>query len=77
MLEKYFYSSSRTNIVNLKIKLKPVTKKSRVNIDSYIHRIKKFLNKLVVVSVTVDSKDLKIYTMNGLLSSYNFFKTYI
>lgn len=41
----------------------------------YVRRIKEIVNKLLVVSVVIDAKDLIIFTVNGLPSAYNVFKT--
>lgn len=74
-LEKHFSSSTRTNIVGLKTELQSVVKKSGESVDQYVQRVKDIVNRLAAVSVIIDSEDLIIYTVNGLPSAYNIFKT--
>ncbi|XP_022157455.1 uncharacterized protein LOC111024149 [Momordica charantia] len=74
-LEKHYSSSSRTNVVNLKSDLQSISKKVGECIDDYVKRIKEVKDKLTNVSVVVDDEDLLIYTLNGLPSAYNVFRT--
>lgn len=74
-LEKHYSSTSRTNVVNLKSDLQSILKKSGESIDDYVKRIKEIKDKLANVSSVVNDEDLFIYTLNGLPSEYNTFKT--
>ncbi|XP_022159298.1 uncharacterized protein LOC111025709 [Momordica charantia] len=74
-LVKYYSSSSRTNVVNLKSNLQSISKKPGESIDLYMQRIKELKDKLANVSVLVDNEDLLIYTLNGLPPEFNAFCT--
>lgn len=53
-------------LVNLKIDLQSIAKKSGESISDYIERIKEVKDKLANVSIFVNEEDLLIYTLNGL-----------
>lgn len=63
------------HIVGLKTELQSIAKKATESIDQYVKRIKEIVNRLLAVSVVIDSEDLVIYTVNGLPQTYNVFKT--
>lgn len=74
-MEKHFSSFTCTNIADLNTELQNVFKKFGETIDAYVHRVKEIINKRVVAFVVIDVKDMIIYTVNGLPSTYNVFKT--
>ena len=56
-LEQQFTSTSRANILNLKIDLQSI-KKGTDTINGFLHRIKAARDRLLAVGVTVDNKEL-------------------
>lgn len=74
-LERRFSSTNRLNVVGLKTELQSVVKQSEENVDSYFQRINAIVNKLAAVSIDVEQEDLVIYTVNGLPTAYDMFKT--
>lgn len=76
-LEKRFSSLTRSYIHELKSALHTVSKNSTESIDDYLVRIKDLVDKLATVSVTIDDEDILLYTLNGLPTEYNSFRTSI
>uniref|UniRef100_A0A5B7BD59 Retrotransposon Copia-like N-terminal domain-containing protein n=1 Tax=Davidia involucrata TaxID=16924 RepID=A0A5B7BD59_DAVIN len=75
-LERHFSSTSRSNILQLKANLQSLTK-GKDTIDQYIQKVKAARDSLAEVSVHIDDEDLLIYTLNGLPSEFNAFRTAI
>lgn len=75
ILEKYYSSNSRTNVVNLKLDLQSIIKKSGEPIADYIKQMKEIKDKLANVSTVVNEEDLIIYTLNGHPAEFNTFRT--
>lgn len=76
-LEKRFSSLNRSHIHELKFALYTIAKSSTELIEDYLLRIKEILDKLANVVVVIDDEDVPLYTLIGLPSEYNAFRTSI
>ena len=73
VLEKRFASVSRSHVMSLRNKLNAI-KKGVDSIDGYFQKIKQAHDRLAVVSVVVDDKELLHIILDGLPSKYDSFK---
>ena len=71
-LEQRFASTSRANILNLKIELQNI-KKGTGTINGFLQRIKAARDWLLVVGVTVDNEELLCIVLRGLPKEYAHF----
>ena len=72
-LEQRFASTSRANILNLKIELHNI-KKGTDTINGFLQRIKAARDQLLAIGVIVDNEELLCIVLRGLPKEYaNFF----
>ena len=64
-LEQRFTSTSRANILNLKLELQGI-KKSNESVNSFLQKIKVACDKLLAVGVPVDNEELICIVLRGL-----------
>ena len=64
-LEQRFTSTSRANILNLKLELQSI-KKGNESVNSFLQRIKIARDKLLAVGVIVDNEELICIVLRGL-----------
>ena len=71
-LEQRFASTSRANILNMKIGLQNI-EKGTDTINGFLHRIKAARDRLLAVGVTVDNEELICMVLRGLPKEYAHF----
>lgn len=73
-LERKFTTVSRSNILQLKNQLQSI-KKASLTMRDYLQQIKKISDTLAAVSAPIEEEDLILFTLGGLPTEYNAFKT--
>ena len=71
-LEQMFISTSRANILNLKLELQSI-KKGNEFVNSFLQKIKVAFDKLLSVGVIVDNKELICIVLRGLSREFAHF----
>ena len=71
-MEQLFASTSRGNILNLKIELQSI-KKGTDTINGFLQRIKAARDRLLAVNVTMDNEELLYIVLRGLPKEYAHF----
>lgn len=74
VLENKFSSLSYANIFHLKNRLQTINK-GDPTIQEYLQQIKNLTDTLTAIATLVDDEDAILFTLNGLLSTFNSFKT--
>jgi hypothetical protein len=72
-LEKRYTSTSRSNILNLKMELHNIKKESIDSVNSYLQKIKDTRDRLSVVGVQVDNEEILHIVLKGLPYEYHAF----
>uniref|UniRef100_A0A2N9HEG5 Retrotransposon Copia-like N-terminal domain-containing protein n=1 Tax=Fagus sylvatica TaxID=28930 RepID=A0A2N9HEG5_FAGSY len=71
-LEQRFTSTSRENVLNLKIELHNL-KKGGESVNSYLQKVKNTRDKLVAVGILIDNEELLHIILKGLPREYGHF----
>uniref|UniRef100_A0A2N9HPA0 Integrase catalytic domain-containing protein n=1 Tax=Fagus sylvatica TaxID=28930 RepID=A0A2N9HPA0_FAGSY len=77
ILEKRYTSSSRSNILNLKMELHNIKKESTDSINSFLQKIKDTRDRLGAVGVQIDNEEILHIVLKGLPHEYHAFGTAI
>jgi hypothetical protein len=77
ILEKRYTSTSRSNILNLKMELHNIKKESTYSVNTYLQKIKDTRDRLGVVGVQVDNEEILHIVLKGLPYEYHAFYTAI
>ena len=77
ILEKRYTSSSRSNILNLKMELHNIKKESTDSINSFLQKIKDTRDRLGAVGVEIDNEEILHIVLKGLPHEYHAFGTAI
>ena len=75
-LEQRFTSTSRANVLNLKIELHNL-KKGGESISSYLQKVKNTRDKLIAVGILIDNEELLHIILKGLPREYSPFSSAI
>ncbi|KAI0503861.1 hypothetical protein KFK09_014804 [Dendrobium nobile] len=75
-LETRLQPTNRSRVIQLKNELHQIQMKER-SMQQYLTQIKNLVDNIAVAGSTLGTEDIILYILNGLLSSYNSFKTAI
>ncbi|XP_020697569.1 uncharacterized protein LOC110110428 [Dendrobium catenatum] len=75
-IERQLQSSNRSRVIQLRNELHNIQIKNQMMVQ-YLTQIKNIVDNINAVGAVLDQEDIILYTLNGLPSSYNAFKTSI